>query len=221
MSSREAILQRARRALADVPAGDPADDVPVVRAEPSRLLTLEQVVSLFAERVADYRATVERISADQVAGAVRAALAERTAPGTARLLVPRDLPDGLVPTGDEVGIDVGIEVVLDGPDVPIAELDRCDAVLTTARVAVAETGTVVLDHGPGQGRRAASLIPDLHLCLVREHQVRHGVPEAIAELDPLRPQTWISGPSATSDIELDRVEGVHGPRTLHVLIAAD
>ncbi len=216
MSAREAILAKARRALADVPDGEPVLDVEVVRPVPDRSLPHAQVVDLFDERVADYRAVVERADPDTAAARVAGALAGRpplAGSGPLRILVPPGFPAGLVP--DDV------QVVPDGPDVAVSELDRCDGVLSTATIGIAETGTIILDHGPGQGRRAATLVPDLHVCVIRADQVVAGVPEAVAALDPARPHTWISGPSATSDIELDRVEGVHGPRTLHVVIVGD
>ncbi|KAA1028840.1 lactate utilization protein C [Pseudonocardia sp. EV170527-09] len=213
MSAREAILAKARRALADVPDVEPVLDVEVVRPVPDRSLSHAQVVDLFDERVADYRAVVERAAPDTAAARVAGALAGRTplaGSGALRILVPPGFPAGLVPAD--------VEVVTDGPGVAVSELDRCDGVLSTAAIGIAETGTIILDHGPGQGRRAATLVPDLHVCVIRADQIVAGVPEAVAALDPVRPQTWISGPSATSDIELDRVEGVHGPRTLHVVI---
>ncbi|GAA1150832.1 LutC/YkgG family protein [Nocardioides aquiterrae] len=193
MTARDDVLGRVRRALAGV---DPGAGVPVA----PRITPAADLVEHFAERVADYRAVVERCAAADLAGRVAAAL-----PDGARVVVPEglsvDVPGGVV--------DAGFSA---------AELDRFDAVVTEARVGVAETGTIVLDHGPGQGRRAISLVPDVHVCIVRADQVVADVPDAIALLDPARPLTWISGPSATSDIELDRVEGVHGPRTLHVLV---
>ena len=153
--------------------------------------------------MADYRARVTRCAPEQAAAAVEAALR-----GTERVVVPRGFPD-----------DVARRVWqrVQDPGSP-AGLDRLDAVLTTATVGIAVTGTLVLDHGPGQGRRALTLVPDRHVCVVRADQVVADVPAALALLDPLRPQTWVSGPSATSDIELTRVEGVHGPRTLHVVV---
>ena len=116
------------------------------------------------------------------------------------------------------GAGSGAEGVPDEPALSHADLDRLDGVLTGCAVAIAETGTIVLDAGADQGRRALSLLPDLHVCVVDVDLVVGSVPEAIARLDPTRPQTWISGPSATSDIELQRVEGVHGPRRLEVIV---
>jgi L-lactate dehydrogenase complex protein LldG len=142
-----------------------------------------------------------------VAGAVGQALAQRRA---SRVVVPPGLSLPPLPAGIEAVVDGGLTA---------AELDRMDGVVTAAAVAIAETGTIVLDGSPDQGRRALSLIPDYHLCLLRAEQVVALVPEALARLAPGRPLTWISGPSATSDIELDRVEGVHGPRTLEVILA--
>jgi L-lactate dehydrogenase complex protein LldG len=195
VTARDEVLGRVRRALSAAPAGSAVTrayrDVPVLEGE--------DLVALFADRVSDYRATVVRCGADAVAATVADAL------GGARPVVPADLPwrvEGAVP-------DAGQSA---------AELDAMAAVVTAAAVGIAVTGTIVLDHGPGQGRRALSLVPDLHVCVVRADQVVHGVPDAVALLDPARPQTWISGPSATSDIELDRVEGVHGPRTLRVVL---
>jgi L-lactate dehydrogenase complex protein LldG len=193
VSAREDILGAVRTALADAPA--PPSREPSPSTSPSG-----DVVALFAERVADYRAEVERCSPDELADRVAAAL-----PDGARVLVP----DGL-------GLDVSGAVPDEG--LSAHELDGLDAVVTRARLGIAETGTIVLDHGPGQGRRAITLVPDRHVCIVEAGQVVADVPDAVALLDATRPLTWISGPSATSDIELDRVEGVHGPRNLHVIV---
>ncbi len=202
-SSRDEILARIRRALADRPA--PA---PVVRDYHRDPLAGVDVPDLFAERAADYRATVTRTTASGLASAVAAALRER---GVSRLVVPAGIPESWLAGAD-------VECLRDEPPLTVTELDAADGVLTGAAVAIALTGTVILDSGPGQGRRALSLLPDYHLCVIRADQIVGTVPEAVARLDPARPQTWISGPSATSDIELNRVEGVHGPRTLHIVI---
>ena len=197
MSARDDILGRVRSALAGVErdgAVPPAPrGAPVPAGDPA-------LVDLFAERVADYRAVVERCAEADLVATVTAAL-----PDGARVVVPPGL-----------GFDLPNSVVDDG--LPAVELDRLDAVVTGARIGIAETGTIVLDHGPGQGRRAITLVPDRHVCVVRADQVVADVPDAITLLDPLSPLTWISGPSATSDIELDRVEGVHGPRQLTVVL---
>jgi L-lactate dehydrogenase complex protein LldG len=155
-------------------------------------------VELFLARVEDYRAVVERCTSGELADRVAAAVRGRVV-----------VPDGLPVAVPEARVDRGFGA---------RELDAFDTVVTTATVGIAETGTIVLDHGDGQGRRVLSLVPDRHVCIVRTDQVVADVPDAMPRLDPRRPLTWISGPSATSDIELDRVEGVHGPRHLHVIV---
>ena len=129
------------------------------------------------------------------------------------------VPDGLPPQW-LAGLAAQASLLHDDPALSPRELDRVSAVITGCAVAIAETGTIVLDHGPAQGRRALTLVPDFHLVVVRADQVAADLAEALERLDPSRPLTFISGPSATSDIELIRVEGVHGPRTLHILIAS-
>ena len=188
MSARDEILARVRSATAGVEAPP----------RPSLDASGPVSVDLFAERVADYRAFVERCTPDEVTACVAAAV-------DGRVIVP-------------AGLGVEVADAIDDTGLTSAELDRIDTVVTEARVGIAETGTIVLDHGPGQGRRALTLVPDRHVCIVRADQVVADVQDAVALLDPSRPLTWISGPSATSDIELDRVEGVHGPRNLHVII---
>jgi L-lactate dehydrogenase complex protein LldG len=158
-------------------------------------------VDLLIDRLLDYRARVDRVSPAGVRDAIAAV-------GTGPFVVPPGL---------DTGWTTGLDTIADDR-LSSGALDRAAGVITDAALAIAETGTIVLDGGPGQGRRAISLVPDLHVCVVRADQVVPGVPEAIARLDPARPLTLISGPSATSDIELSRVEGVHGPRTLHVII---
>jgi len=206
MSARDAVLGAVRDALGPGRQDPPGRAVPASadNAVPApATATAEEraaMLDLFAERVADYRATVTRCAAVELAAAIAVAL------------------DGERPVVD-AGLDVDVPgAVVDDRSLSYAELDAVAAVVTTSAVGVALTGTVVLDHGPGQGRRVITLLPDLHVCVVREDQVVPDVPDALARLDPGRPQTWISGPSATSDIELSRVEGVHGPRTLEVVL---
>ncbi len=169
------------------------------------------VVDRFCERVADYRATVTRLAAGELPAAVERLCAER---GATRIAVPPGGPPVLR----------GVEVVVDDPPLSAAALDALDGVLTGCALAIAETGTIVLDGGERSGRRALTLVPDWHICVVEAAAVVAGVPDAIAALAPAaaegRPITFVSGPSATSDIELDRVEGVHGPRTLDVLVVS-
>lgn len=171
-----------------------------------------ELVELLVDRLLDYKALVRRTTPDRLAGTVAEALRER---GVRSLVVP----DGAEETWLSQAADVQVRAD-PGPDGPLGvdDLDAVDGVLTGCALAVAATGTIVLDGSPGQGRRAVTLVPDYHLCVVRADQVVADVPQAVARLEPTRPTTMISGPSATSDIELNRVEGVHGPRTLEVVL---
>ncbi|MDX2297373.1 MULTISPECIES: LutC/YkgG family protein [Streptomyces] len=209
-TSRDRILGRVRRALAEAPAvREPARAYLTAHApdDPAALL------DLLHENLADYRARVHRATEGELPALV-AELLDRH--GAATVAVPPGLPPAwLSATTAEQRHD---------EDTPLTphDLDGTDAVVTGCALAIAETGTIVLDGGPGQGRRALTLVPDLHICVVRAaEQTVASVPLALPRLDPTRPLTWISGPSATSDIELDRVEGVHGPRTLQVVLVTD
>ena len=178
--------------------------------------TAHDIAALFAERAADYRAVVERVPEGGLAAAVSRVLSARAAAAPGPFVVPAGLPGEWL-----AGLPGEITLARDEPSLAAAELDRMSGVVTGCAVAIAETGTIILDHGPGQGRRALTLVPDFHLVVVGEDQVAADLADAFARLDPARPHTLISGPSATSDIELIRVEGVHGPRNLHILLAPD
>ncbi|MGN6752624.1 MAG: LutC/YkgG family protein [Intrasporangium sp.] len=213
-SAKDEVLSRVRRALAAPGTHHARTDSPERAGSGIPTPTeLGEVVDLFAERVADYRAVVERVGRAGVAPAIVAALAMH---GAGSVVVPDGLDDDWA-----AAIGSAARLVRE-PDVTDAELDHVDAVVSTAAVGMAVPGTIVLDHGPGQGRRALTLVPDCHVCVVQVEQVVGDVPDGVARLrasvEAGRALTWISGPSATSDIELERVEGVHGPRILHVLI---
>lgn len=213
-TAREEILDRIRTALVDVPDAPAEADTPIPWTY-GQATAVDDVLDRFEDRVVDYRAAFERCSADELTDRVVAALTGYEASSVV-------LPEGLLaPFADAVAA-AGIEVRRDDPPLSRRELDATSAVVTAAAVGAAESGTIMLDHGPDQGRRALSLVPDVHVCIVRADQVVTDVPEAVARIAASvraeRPVTWISGGSATSDIELSRVEGVHGPRTLHVIL---
>jgi L-lactate dehydrogenase complex protein LldG len=213
LSAREEVLGRIRTALGA--AHGVAVEVP--RRYRRSLYATGGLLDVFVDRVEDYKATVTRVPGDQVRATVEAALAAR---GVRRLAVAPGLDPAWLPySGGEV-TGGEVDLLSDDPPLSLTTLDAVDGVLTGCAVGIAETGTIVLDGSPACGRRTLTLIPDYHLCVVRADQVVGGVPEAVAALDPHRPLTFISGPSATSDIELDRVEGVHGPRTLVVLLVS-
>ena len=214
-SAKEEILWRIRRATHDVPRDERPEDVPVERGyRESDDAPREEIVERFAERVAEYEATVHRVREGDLPRVIAEALERR---GVRRLVVPPGLPREWIPEDVETLRDAA------RPRLTNEELDRSDGVLTGCALGIAQTGTIVLDAGEGQGRRALTLLPDYHLCVVREDQIVGLVPEAFARLGETvketgRAVTFVSGPSATSDIELNRVEGVHGPRTLEVLV---
>jgi L-lactate dehydrogenase complex protein LldG len=162
---------------------------------------------LLRDRLVDYKATVLDAAPDEVPAVIAAAL--EGAAVTGRVIVPRGLAEDWYPEG-----------VPDEPGLTPVDLDGFAAVVTASAATCAVTGTIALDGSPDQGRRSITLVPDVHVCVVRADQVVETVPELLARLDPTRPTTFVSGPSATSDIELERVEGVHGPRTLIVVLVA-
>jgi len=212
--AKETILWRVRHATRDVPQDERPEDVPVERGYRKVDADRDEIVGRFAESVAEYKADVRRVTEDELPAAIEEALARR---GVRRLVVPPNLPNDWIPDGIETLRDAA------RPRLTNQELDESDAVITGCALGIAQTGTIVLDSGRAQGRRALTLLPDYHLCIVREDQIVGLVPEAFARLEAAvkgerRAVTFISGPSATSDIELNRVEGVHGPRTLEVLV---
>ncbi|HET8906525.1 MAG TPA: LUD domain-containing protein [Ktedonobacterales bacterium] len=204
-SAKDAILARIRAAVNGAPesAAPPRD----YRQQDER--PGDAIIAELVDRLRDYKARVETVEAAALPAAVADACASYN---VHHLVVPADTPADWTPAG--------IEVHRDDPPLTHTVLDHSDAVLTGCALAIAQTGTIVLNGGERQGRRVLSLVPDCHLCVVDANQVVGIVPEGIAQLtrDPTRPITFISGPSATSDIELSRVEGVHGPRTLHVFV---
>jgi L-lactate dehydrogenase complex protein LldG len=199
---REEILSRVRTAIGPRSTVDIPRDY---RARGSHPPGAPELLDLLTDRLVDYKATVLRCTSGEIGTTVASAV-----PAGARFVLPPGLPPEWVVPG----------AVVDPGDLTPHDLDGFDGVLTGCTVAAAETGTIVLDGSAGQGRRAITLVPDLHVCVVRAEQVVETVPEMLGRLDPHRPLTLISGPSATSDIELHRVEGVHGPRTLVVVLAA-
>jgi L-lactate dehydrogenase complex protein LldG len=222
LSARGEILGRIRTAIADVPHDEPAAWDPALDDDPAAAYarlehrgSTDDAARLFAERCSDYRATVVRCAHNDTAiGAAVSAACARHNVGS--LVLPVGLPSAWVPPA--------VSARYDDPPLSFAELDATDGVLTACAHAIAITGTIVLDAGPGQGRRAITLISDLHICVVRAAQIYVGVPESVQALATTvrasrAPVTLISGPSATSDIELQRVEGVHGPRRLEVVLA--
>lgn len=216
MSAREEILARIHHALG------PEPDVPAVpreyrhdAGEPPGSFAL---VVMFAERLGEYGATVRQCAAADIPGVIADVLQQRDA---RRVVIPPGLPAGWVSGGVVDGGTPGGGQGASGGVLSIDELDAVDAAVTGAECAIAETATIILTAAPDQGRRAITLVPDLHVCVIRTSAIVATVPEAVARLDPAQPLTFISGPSATSDIELNRVEGVHGPRELVAILAAD
>ena len=215
-ASREEVLRRIRKAIGEVPA-----DAAAIRREWETLprnytrtasLEPEAILELLEDRLRDYDANVVRARSGEVGAAIAGILAER---GKRRLVVPVGLADALgepLPAGVEFVIDDGLT---------LAELDSFEGVVTASTVAIAETGTIILQNVPGQGRRAPTLVPDYHLCVVRAADVVETVPESMARLQATASlaTTFVSGPSATADIEMTRIKGVHGPRFLDVILS--
>jgi len=201
MSARDDVLDRVRTAIG--PGARPTTGMPRdYRA------TTQDGLAAFLERLAHYDARAIQTDAADLDETVRDTLTQRHARD---VIAPDGVPSGWLTT---------VNQIKDTPPLDNEALDGADGVVTTCALAIAQTGTIVLDGGPGMGRRALTLLPDYHLCIVRAEQIVPSVPEALARLDPTSPLTFISGPSATVDIEMVRVKGVHGPRTLDVILVA-
>jgi L-lactate dehydrogenase complex protein LldG len=217
-SARDEILARVRNALSDVPAS--ARNASDASSIPRDYLVThvdedpQAMTDLLASNLADYRAKVHRCTEAELPALIARLLADH---GTESIVTPPDLPDTWL-AQCSTHLTRSADSDTDTALLDAKALDRIDSVITGCTLAIAETGTIVLDGGPQQGRRALTLVPDHHVCIVRTDQIVASVARALPRLDPHRPLTWISGPSATSDIELDRVEGVHGPRTLEAVI---
>ena len=199
MSAREDVLGRIRDAIAPATV----TSVPVPREYRTRT---DDGVDTFVAQLQHYAAEAQRVPADRLDEAVRTTLRER---GIVQVVAPDGVP--------EQWLD-GLRPLRDSPPLDPQVLDGADGVITTCAVAVAQTGTIVLDGTAGMGRRALSLVPDYHLCVVRAEQIVGCLPEAVSRLDPTRPLTFVSGPSATVDIEMVVIRGVHGPRRLEVIV---
>lgn len=214
-TAREEILTRIRRALADTPTDEAPKTIAREYLPEHGSRSESETIELLAENLADYRAQVHRSSAADLPGTIARLLAEH---GSGSVVIPEGLPADWL-----AELPSTITAIPDSAELTVRRLDEVHAVVSACALAIAETGTIILDGGSGQGRRLLTLVPDHHICVVRvPDQVVASVPLAFARggLAPDRPQTWIAGPSATSDIELDRVEGVHGPRKLDVVLVA-
>jgi L-lactate dehydrogenase complex protein LldG len=211
MSARDEILERIAAAhRAAPPAADGDREIFRGEATGENDRSVEALIELLSDRLIDYRARVRTATPDELPRVIAGALSDQ---GIASVVVPAGLPNAWLAAATS-------QVIRDQPENPLSvgDLDRMEGVITGCAAAIAETGTLILDASPDQGRRAITLVPDYHLCVVSEDVVVPDVPQALARIEPTRPLTMISGPSATSDIELDRVEGVHGPRTLEVIL---
>ena len=214
-NSKQEMLNTIRKAISDVPDSEIPGDIEVLRTyRRDGDLSGDEVVKLFMERVGEYKATVKRVKQKDLVYTIDESCRREK---VKQLVVPNGFPKEF--------LSASVKPIFDLSDNPLShgELDESDGVITTCACAIAQTGTIILDAGNGQGRRALTLVPDYHLCLVHEDQIVHLVPEGFSAMEKSvkqdrRPVTCISGPSATSDIELNRVEGVHGPRRLDVLI---
>jgi L-lactate dehydrogenase complex protein LldG len=214
--AKDSILNSVHEALKNVPDEEQPEDVEVPRNYRQKgELSGDDIINLFAERIGEYKATVQRVSSDELVNVITESCRREK---VGKLVASHDFPQNWLPGS--------VIPLIDDPQSPLShqELDSSDGVITTCALAVAQTGTIFLDAGEGQGRRVLTLLPDYHICIVRESQIVELIPEGFAHFESSvkengRPITSISGPSATSDIELNRVEGVHGPRRLEVLIS--